>query len=1029
MALDSIETARKEIAKIYIAAFNRVPDEGGLQNWMNQYMAGLMTYEQISTDFTRQAEYTAAYPSYLTSSEYITEIYENVFGRTPDAGGLQNWINQIDNTSITGIDRSNVMYEMLQSASATGNTDGVRLTNQATFAVQSVLDDIPTATATAQLANITSDAATVTAATAAVNAAETATETTGTTYTLTTGADAVTGTSANDTINGAISATAAVNTLGVTDVINGGAGTDALNISVEVLAANIAVPAASLTSIETINVRSLINDGTSSHTTSVDASLFAGVTKVTSDRSTELFAVTNLANGATVGVIGNGTVVNNTTSYAYATATAAQTIEISGGTTAGNITATASTGVTAATINTTGTTANIVGTILLDSAGANTVTSLTINAASNLTATMTANDFAATAALTVTGAAASVNLGTTFDGKTIDASGMTVGGLTIAGNANNTSFIGGKGNDVFTTAAYTTATAGMIAAGDGTADVLDLGNVTHLDTATEAGYYTGFEVVRVNGTYNASTLSGINAIQLSGATNTITGLNATQAAAITARADIGATSFALTDSTGTADVLSLTMGTGLLATEATDSTGLTLNGFETLNITTNSGPTAVAADQITVIAAITADKLKTINLNGKSVEITNAATTLSTTINAASLTGNGTVGLTLGGNLVAGSTVTGSAVADAIALGTVGSTYNLGAGNDAITATAVTQLQSGAVYNTIDAGAGTDTLTLTASTATFIDDDFKGLSNLERLVVDADGGAGNVSITTGGWYNSAFATAGANVSVLAANGDAVTFAGGTFTGVQTLAVTTAGDGASTADNVTIQTGSGADIVTVTAAAWVGAAGAAGVMSVTTGAGNDTINITTSDLLAVTGTNAVTVTGGTGADTISLTHTNNTAVNLGNITMVVAAGDSTKAAYDSVTGFKMSDIAGTGGLISDALDFGTSAIHAAVASSAVAGYTTAELTYIINGTTGEVTFAGTSSAALSVSSALDILDSVVTTGKTVFWTTTTDTYVYNADTTNGDSVVKLVGVNADALITTNDDTTDNGIFIA
>ena len=54
MALDTISTARLEITKIYIAAFNRAPDAAGLSNWMNQYTSGTMTYAQISQDFSNQ---------------------------------------------------------------------------------------------------------------------------------------------------------------------------------------------------------------------------------------------------------------------------------------------------------------------------------------------------------------------------------------------------------------------------------------------------------------------------------------------------------------------------------------------------------------------------------------------------------------------------------------------------------------------------------------------------------------------------------------------------------------------------------------------------------------------------------------------------------------------------------------------------------------------------------------------------------------------------------------------------------------
>ncbi len=156
----------------------------------------------------------------MTDSEYITEIYNNVFGRTPDAGGLQNWINQIANPAVSGITRGSVMQEMLLSAAAPGNSDGVRLANQADFGVQSILDGVPTATATAQLANITADTATVTAATAAV--AGEAGAVLGETFTLTNSIDTKTGTANNDTINAVIDSVTATNsTLTALDTING----------------------------------------------------------------------------------------------------------------------------------------------------------------------------------------------------------------------------------------------------------------------------------------------------------------------------------------------------------------------------------------------------------------------------------------------------------------------------------------------------------------------------------------------------------------------------------------------------------------------------------------------------------------------------------------------------------------------------------------------------------------------------------------------------------------------------------------
>jgi hypothetical protein len=847
------------------------------------------------------------------------------------------------------------------------------------------------------------------------------------TFALTTSTDTPANTSGNDTYTGGVSVTAADNTLGLLDVINGGDGTDTLFVTVNVLAVDIAIPAASLTSIETVRIRAVDGDGT----VGTDAATFAvgssAITTVEASGNSNT-KVTALNTGSAVGMVGDGTTKNGILSYAYATATADQIINISGGTLntgVANITATASTGATKATINSTGA-ANAVGTIKLLSAGA-TVTSLTVNAATNLTATLTGADFTAASALTVSGAATSVDLGAAANFKTIDASGLSAGGLTITGGTNLTSFKGGQGNDTFTTAAtYGAATAGMVAAGAGSADILVLAATTDMDVAGEAALYTGFETLRTAGSQDMTLLAGITAVQVGAVTGVLTQMNATQAAAVQVRVAATSATFTLTDSSGTSDVLNLSMGTGTTTAAATGFSGaVTMNGFETLNITTNAGPTATAgANQTSTFgAAFVADKLTSITLKGQSVTLTDAATTKAVTINASALTGNGTTGLTLGGNLVVGSTVTGSGVADAIALGTVGSTYNSGGGNDAFTAIAVTQIQSGAVYNTLNGGDGIDTLTITSAGITMIDDDFKGISNLEKIAGIHTGGA--VSITTGGWYDTAFKTAGSTLeltSTTAGGGELVTFAGGTFTGAQTLTVTTAADGASAADNATIQTGTGADTITVTAASWVGAAGAAGALTVKSGAGNDAITVTTGTILAVTGAAPVSITAGTGADTINLTG-----INAGSgltVTAVIAAGDSTTAAYDIITGFD----AATAALFSSTLDF-ASVTLTTYAATAATGFTAAELTVAVSAA-GLVTFAGTSAASATLAQKIAAVQSVVITnaGDSALFTHGSDAFVFN-NNTSGDSLVELVGLSAATALITANATTLNAIFIA
>lgn len=274
-------------------------------------------------------------------------------------------------------------------------------------------------------------------------------------------------------------------------------------------------------------------------------------------------------------------------------------------------------------------------------------TSLKINAKTNLKATYNDADNSI-ATITVAGDAQSVDIGLLNNAvKTVDASGMAKGGLTTALGTGVTSFKGGAGSDVVTANATTDANA-KIDAGAGT-DKLVIGvNTTVVDTAAEAARFTNFETLSLNGTLDVSLIAGITVIELSGATNNISKLSATQAANVTATADIGATTIALADSNGTADVLSLTMGDG--KGNAFDAGALTINGFETLNVKANGISTS--ADKTTTIAGFTADKLEKINLAGTAVTLSNAATTKAVTIDALALIGNGaaataTQGLTI----------------------------------------------------------------------------------------------------------------------------------------------------------------------------------------------------------------------------------------------------------------------------------------------------------------------------------------------------------------------------------------------
>ncbi len=846
--------------------------------------------------------------------------------------------------------------------------------------------------------------------------------------TLTTGAD--TPASSNTIYNAQVSGTDTDTLTGI-DTINATGANDVLNVIVT--AGTAVLNGADVSGVETINVRN-----TGAGAAAIDASTSAGVTKVVADRGTGTLAVTNLATGAALGVNGNGTVVQGAVTGTYATATDAVKLDISGGTkmTAGiTVTGTA----TSATVNSTGA-ANTVGTVDLANAS---LTSVTINATTGLKGDLLsqATDQVATGGkVTITGAGA-VELTAALDNSiaVIDASAST-GGLTATlGTLGTISVTGGSGADVITT---TNALSGdgKIDGGAGS-DTLVVTN-TLIDTAAEAARFVNFETIRTAGTLNmATSLSGVTALQLTDS-STLTNLTATQAANITIRANAvagtgDAQSFSLATSTGTADVLSIVTGTGTTTGEATDIAALTANGFETLNIKTNAGPTVTqsAANKTTTVASITADKLTKINLSGTAVNIANAATTLATTIDASALTGDGettSTGLTVAGSLIAGSSVIGSGVADAMTIGAEGSSYNGGNGNDNFTTTSAILAADGVTDTTINGGAGTDTLTISAASS-LTDNNFTYVSGMENLKLV--GGAVAESITgLGAAARAAFAN-GITVTEAAdqtGSGNAFVWSSGLYDKNVTLTHTTTSDGKTANVAQSVTTGAGNDKITLVAASLVGD-DTAGTVVINTGAGSDTIALTTGTL--ANNLNAsVSVTGGSGVDDITVTHTNGTGAT-SNISFIFAAGDSaaTVGGNDKITGF----LKANGTNMSDLLDFAGTGAVATVATSTDFGLIKSHSV-----TTGVVQFddAATYAAALVINSSnlADVIGYLA--ANTADLDIAAFAYDDNGDGTadatmvysNGvasDSLVLLAGVTGVTSLVTANATTNHAVFIA
>ena len=79
------------LTDLYIASFNRAPDALGLDYWGSQ-LSGGMSLPAIAASFFVQPEAAAAYPVGQSTQAFVTEVYNNVLGRAPDAAGLSYWV-------------------------------------------------------------------------------------------------------------------------------------------------------------------------------------------------------------------------------------------------------------------------------------------------------------------------------------------------------------------------------------------------------------------------------------------------------------------------------------------------------------------------------------------------------------------------------------------------------------------------------------------------------------------------------------------------------------------------------------------------------------------------------------------------------------------------------------------------------------------------------------------------------------------------------------------------------------------------
>lgn len=214
-------------AGLYSAFWNRAPDATGQNFWVNKLNTGAVTPVQMANAAFAAPEGFAAYPAWIRNDKtaLVTQVYNSVFNRAPDANGLAFWTAQLTADSLGNVTNfPEVVLGMMNSAiqsAAAGNTDGMQFLNEiqvGIFVSEVLRTDDPAITSVA-FQGVSYDQASVAVREAQLYEMANPPVT----YTLTTNIDTinVTGQGANTVTGVQTGTTAASTTYNTGDTING----------------------------------------------------------------------------------------------------------------------------------------------------------------------------------------------------------------------------------------------------------------------------------------------------------------------------------------------------------------------------------------------------------------------------------------------------------------------------------------------------------------------------------------------------------------------------------------------------------------------------------------------------------------------------------------------------------------------------------------------------------------------------------------------------------------------------------------
>lgn len=112
-----LDSAQAEVARLY-TVFDRMPETGGLQYWIDKLAAGT-TFQTIANTFSQSSEFAQRYNA-VDNTGFAQQLYSTILHRNGDQGGIDYWKGQLDQ----GMSRGTAMVQFTNSTENHQLTEG-----------------------------------------------------------------------------------------------------------------------------------------------------------------------------------------------------------------------------------------------------------------------------------------------------------------------------------------------------------------------------------------------------------------------------------------------------------------------------------------------------------------------------------------------------------------------------------------------------------------------------------------------------------------------------------------------------------------------------------------------------------------------------------------------------------------------------------------------------------------------------------------------------------------------------------------